>query len=65
MNLAKKSKAGRFILCEGNIDVIALHQAGFDSAVASCGTAEPLSRHGFWANIHQKWSSVTTPTRQD
>ena len=39
MNLAKKSKAGRFILCEGNIDVIALHQAGFDSAVASCGTA--------------------------
>ena len=39
MNLAKKTKAGRFILCEGNIDVIALHQAGFDSAVASCGTA--------------------------
>ncbi len=39
MNLAKKSKADRFILCEGNIDVIALHQAGFDSAVASCGTA--------------------------
>ncbi len=39
MNLAKKTKAERFILCEGNIDVIALHQAGFDSAVASCGTA--------------------------
>lgn len=39
MNLAKKTKADRFILCEGNIDVIALHQAGFDSAVASCGTA--------------------------
>ncbi len=39
MNLAKKSKADKFILCEGNIDVIALHQAGFDSAVASCGTA--------------------------
>ena len=39
INLAKKSKASRFLLCEGNMDVIALHQAGFDSAVASCGTA--------------------------
>lgn len=39
LNLAKKTKASRFILCEGNVDVIALHQAGFDSAVASCGTA--------------------------
>lgn len=39
MNLAKNSKAAKFILCEGNVDVIALHQAGFDSAVASCGTA--------------------------
>ena len=39
MNLAKSSKSAKFILCEGNVDVIALHQAGFDSAVASCGTA--------------------------
>jgi len=39
MNLAKTSKAGQYILVEGNLDVIALHQAGFDSAVASCGTA--------------------------
>jgi len=39
MNLAKSSKANQFILVEGNLDVIALHQAGFDSAVASCGTA--------------------------
>ena len=39
MNLAKQTKADKFILCEGNVDVIALHQAGFDSAVASCGTA--------------------------
>lgn len=39
MNLAKSSKAKSFILVEGNMDVIALHQAGFDSAVASCGTA--------------------------
>lgn len=39
MNLAKKSKSGYIILCEGNIDVASLHQAGFDSAVASLGTS--------------------------
>ncbi|MDR0916510.1 MAG: DNA primase [Oscillospiraceae bacterium] len=39
LNLAKKSKAGRLILVEGNIDVVALHQAGIDCAVASLGTA--------------------------
>ena len=39
MNLAKKSKAGYIILSEGNIDVVSLHQAGFDSAVASLGTS--------------------------
>ncbi len=39
MNLAKKSKNGYIILSEGNIDVVALHQAGFDSAVASLGTS--------------------------
>ena len=39
LNLAKKSKKGYIILAEGNIDVVALHQAGFDSAVASLGTS--------------------------
>ena len=39
LNLAKKSKAGRLILTEGYMDTIALHQAGFDCAVASLGTA--------------------------
>lgn len=39
LNVAKKSKAGRVILTEGYMDTIALHQAGFDSAVASLGTA--------------------------
>ena len=39
MNVAKQSKADYFILAEGYMDVIALHQAGFDSAVASLGTA--------------------------
>jgi DNA primase len=39
LNLAKKSKAGMLLLTEGNIDVVALHQAGFDCAVASLGTS--------------------------
>ncbi len=39
MNLAKKSAADAIILAEGYMDVIALHQAGFDSAVASLGTS--------------------------
>ncbi len=39
LNLAKKSKLGMLILVEGNIDVVSLHQAGFDCTVASLGTA--------------------------
>lgn len=39
MNIAKKSKRGYIILAEGYMDVIALHQAGFDCAVASLGTS--------------------------
>ena len=39
LNIAKGSKAGRVILTEGYMDTIALHQGGFDSAVASLGTA--------------------------
>lgn len=37
--LARKSRRPQLILCEGYMDVIALHQAGFDNAVASLGTA--------------------------
>lgn len=39
LNYAKNSKADYFILCEGYMDVISMHQAGFDSAVATLGTA--------------------------
>lgn len=39
LNYAKKSKHGRLILAEGYMDVISLHQAGFDCAVASLGTS--------------------------
>ena len=36
---AKNTKRGSMLLVEGNIDVVTLHQAGFDNAVASMGTA--------------------------
>ena len=39
LNLAKKSKFPYLILVEGNIDVVTLHQYGFDNAVASLGTS--------------------------
>ena len=39
LNLAKKTKENALILVEGNIDVVALHQYGFDNAVASLGTS--------------------------
>ncbi len=39
LNIAKKSKQGYIILVEGYMDAIALHQYGFDCAVASLGTA--------------------------
>ena len=39
LNFAKKSKLGYLILVEGNVDVVTLHQYGFDNAVASLGTS--------------------------
>ena len=51
LNLARKSKRDYMILVEGNVDVVSLHQAGFDSTVASLGTsltkeqAQLLSRY--------------------
>ena len=39
LNLARSSRTDYFILCEGYMDVIAMHQAGFNMAVASLGTA--------------------------
>ena len=39
LNFAKKSQTRRYILCEGNLDAISMHQAGFTTAVAGCGTA--------------------------
>lgn len=39
LNFARSSRRPQMLLCEGYMDVIALHQAGFDNAVASLGTA--------------------------
>ena len=39
LNFARSSRKNQFILCEGYMDVIAMHQAGFTQAVASLGTA--------------------------
>ncbi|MDR0293809.1 MAG: DNA primase [Oscillospiraceae bacterium] len=38
-HIARRTARAYWILCEGNVDVFTLHQAGFDNAVATCGTA--------------------------
>ena len=45
LNFARTSRRPNMIICEGYMDVIALHQAGFTNAVASLGTAFTL-QHG-------------------
>lgn len=52
MNLARKSKRRGIIICEGYMDVISMHQAGFDNAVASLGTAFTIGQ----ANIIKRYS---------
>ena len=53
LNLAKKSKAGYILLAEGNVDVASLHQAGFDSAVASLGTSLTPEQ----ARLHSRYTN--------
>ncbi|MGN0165188.1 MAG: DNA primase [Lachnospiraceae bacterium] len=52
MNIARRSRSGYLLLCEGYMDVIALHQAGFDNAVASLGTALT----GLQANLMSRYT---------
>ena len=54
LNIAKNTKADYFILCEGYMDVIAMHQAGFDSAVASLGTALTPQHANLLARLGKK-----------
>ena len=51
LNFAKDSKREGFILCEGYLDVISMHQAGFDNSIASLGTALTIKH----ANLIKKY----------
>ena len=51
LNQAKNAKQSKIILCEGNLDVITLFQAGFKNAVATCGTAITDSHARAIANL--------------
>lgn len=44
LNYARTSREKTFLICEGYMDVIAMHQAGFNNAVASLGTAFTLKQ---------------------
>jgi DNA primase len=53
LNFAKASRKNYFLICEGYMDVIALHQAGFTNAVAALGTAFT----GFHANLLKRYTN--------
>lgn len=52
LNIARTSRKDYLIICEGYMDVIALHQAGFNNAVASLGTAFT----GLQANLIKRYT---------
>lgn len=52
LNLARQSRERSIIICEGYMDVISLHQAGFHNAVASLGTAFT----GLQANLLKRYT---------
>ena len=53
LNYARTSRAGNIIICEGYMDVIAMHQAGFIQAVASLGTAFTVGQ----ANLLRRYTN--------
>lgn len=53
LNVARTSRKHNILICEGYMDVIALHQAGFTNAVASLGTAFT----GLQANLLKRYTS--------
>ncbi len=58
LNFAKASRKTFFLICEGYMDVIALHQAGFTNAVAALGTAFT----GFHANLLKRYTNEVVLT---
>ena len=53
MHVAKRNRKSYFLICEGYMDVISLHQAGFTNAVASLGTAFTV-QHGLLLKRYTK-----------
>lgn len=53
LNYARTSRTGNIIICEGYMDVIAMHQAGFTQAVASLGTAFTIGQ----ANLLRRYTN--------
>jgi DNA primase len=53
LNIARASRKTNLLICEGYMDVIALHQAGFTNAVAALGTAFT----GFHANLLKRYTN--------
>lgn len=53
LDFAKTSRKSQFLICEGYMDVIALHQAGFTNAVAALGTAFTT----FHANLLKRYTN--------
>lgn len=58
LNLARRSRESYFLICEGYMDVITLHQAGFSNAVAALGTAFT----GFYANLLKRYKTEAVLT---
>lgn len=54
LNFARTSRKENIILCEGYMDVIAMHQAGFTQAVASLGTAFTVGQAGLLKRYAQE-----------
>lgn len=54
LNKAKYTKSDYMILCEGYMDVISMHQAGLDSAVASLGTSLTEQQCGILSRLGKK-----------
>ena len=53
MHVARRTKKPYFLICEGYMDVISLHQAGFTNAVAALGTAFTI-QHGILMKRYTK-----------
>ena len=67
LNFARTARTGNIILCEGYMDVIAMHQAGFTQAVASLGTAFTVEQanllHRYAENILLAYDSDGAGTK--